>query len=494
MRDALAPVLGAAGLSVRDTPPGLALRRVTSREVTAIARDDIAVGDGPLASRRRPDPSEEVGQLSLGYVDRERDYLAGTVTAKRLSGSAAAAENSGLVLDLQGARRAAERMLLELTSGRDTLEFALPPSMAALEVGDAISLEGQGEGPFEITEIRDGAVRRVTARAVPPVTEAAIVVDRPRSAVAAAPVARALPVMVAAHLPPEPAAPLVSRLMLAASASPWPGHVAVNDAATGARVARLGRNAAMGELTEPLGAGPVALWDQANALTVTLYSGHLAPADDAAVFAGTNRVAVELDTGGWEVIGFAEAALLSPSAYRLSQLLRGQMGTALGVASAGRRVVVLDGRAVMSPVPAAWLGEEVALRAYAGAADPTGTPFTADLGLAPILPLAPVHLRARRNAGTGDVTLDWVRRSRADTDSWTPADAPHDNPPEAYRVTILDGSTPVRTTEVAAPSLVYAAAEQAADFGAPPASFAFTVAQLSPVYGPGHAAAGAFDA
>jgi hypothetical protein len=60
-------------------------------------------------------------------------------------------------------------------------------------------------------------------------------------------------------------------------------------------------------------------------------------------------------------------------------------------------------------------------------------------------------------------------------------------------VTIYDGVTPVRTADVTAPSLTYAAAEQTADFGAPPAAFAFTVAQRSAVFGLGHEAEGAFD-
>ena len=64
--------------------------------------------------------------------------------------------------------------------------------------------------------------------------------------------------------------------------------------------------------------------------------------------------------------------------------------------------------------------------------------------------------------------------------------------PEAYRVTIFDGATPVRSIAATGPAAIYSAAEQTADFGAPPPDFVFTVAQLSPLYGPGHAAEGVF--
>jgi hypothetical protein len=104
-----------------------------------------------------------------------------------------------------------------------------------------------------------------------------------------------------------------------------------------------------------------------------------------------------------------------------------------------------------------------------------------------------VHLRARRLAGSDDIAFDWARRSRADTDGWAADDAPHDPLPEAYRLTILGGVAGPRGIDTAVPQAVYAAAEQAADFGGPAATFAYTVAQLSPLYGPGHQTEGNFD-
>jgi hypothetical protein len=488
-RDAMAPVLSASGLSVRDDAEGLVFARTSARAPLEVS--DVAVADGPLAARTRPDPSEAVGQVALGYFDRERGYLAASVTAMTLAGGAAAAERSALVLDPPAARRAAERMLIDQASQRDTLEFALPHSALALEVGDAVTLAGQGDGPFEVTAIRDGEVRKISARAIPPVLEAAIVSDAPRAA-AIEPPARALPLMLAAHLPAE-AGGSASRLLLAASASPWPGRVIFNDEATGANVGRLDRNAVVGVLTEPLVPGPLATWDMANAATVNLRSGHLASMDDAVVLAGGNRIAVETEAG-WEIIGFAAAELVSPGTYRLTRLLRAQGGTDFAMTGAGEdaSVIVLDGRPLAADVPAGWLGETIALRAYAGAGDPDGSLFGADLGLGPILPLAPVHLRAVRTVG-GDVTLSWTRRSRADTDSWAAMDAPLDNVPEAYRVTIFDGLDPVREITAGSPSATYAAVEQTADFGGFPDSFGFSVSQVSPVYGPGHEALGAFD-
>ncbi|MDB5540128.1 MAG: hypothetical protein JWQ89_1855 [Devosia sp.] len=491
-RDATGSALAAAGLSVRDGAEGLELVRPGAVAAT-IAAEGLVKDDGPLAARRRPDPSEEVARLALGFVDRERDYLAGTVTAMRAEGAATSSENSGLVLDAASARSAAEQLLMAASAQRDTLEFALPPSAAALEVGDVVAVTGEGEGPFEIAEIRDGLARKISARALPPVLRAAVLSDRP-ARVAAGPAPAAEPVLVAAHLPPDAGAPGQSRLLLAAYATPWPGEVDVQLVATGAGIARLSRAAAVGELVTPLTAGPVHVRDR-RSVEVSISGGHLAPVDFEVALAGANRIAVETDAGEWEVLGFGSAELVAAGRYRLTDLLRGLGGSdvAMGPATVGNRVVVLDGNVAVLPVEPDWLGGELALRAFAGRHDATGTAFSAVLGLGSVLALPPVHLRAVRGAG-GDIALSWVRRSRADAGAWAAMEVPLEHVPEGYRVTIFDGATAVRSFEVSAPAATYAAAAQVADFGALAAAFAFTVAQLSPVFGAGHAEAGSFNA
>ena len=493
-RAALTPILAATGLAVHDTAAGLvACRPAPTAAVTVPADRLVQPPDRPAISRRRPDASEELGQLALTYADRGRDYQHGTVTAQRLEGGIASAETTRLVLDAGTARQAGERLLRERLKGRDRLDCGLPPSLLALEAGDVVALHGQGEGPFEITEIRDLAARRLTLRALPPVLNATMTAELPPTRPNTPP-ARALPLVVAAQLPAiAPAAG--SRLLLAARASPWPGHVAVLDSTTGTEMARLGRSAALGELTAPLGAGQAFTWDHAATIALRLHGGHLSGAEPAAVLAGANRLAIATDAGSWEVVAFAEAELLAPGRYRLSRLLRGQQGTrpAMGPASAGNRVLVLDAAAVSVPVPADWLGTTAALRAHAGSSDVTGTALTATLELGPVLPLAPVHLLARRLPASGDISFSWQRCSRLDADSWATQDAPHDSWPERYRLTIRDGAAAIRSIDVGQPAATYGAAEQQADFGGPASGLAYTVAQISPLYGPGHPAAGVFD-
>jgi hypothetical protein len=227
-------------------------------------------------------------------------------------------------------------------------------------------------------------------------------------------------------------------------------------------------------------------------LRVTLYAGHLASASEAAVRAGSNRIAVQNDAGDWEIIGFAEAELVAADTYELTHLLRGLDGSdfAIGASAAGNAVLVLDGHAASVPVETLWLGETLDLRAFAGRADITGQPLSVAIKTDPLLPLAPVDLSATRD-GSGDITFTWTRRSHADPNGWGANVPALDFAPESWRLTIFDGATPVRTITPTSPTATYTAPEQTADFGVP-TTFTFEIAQVSLEYGAGHAVEGEF--
>jgi hypothetical protein len=488
-RDALEPLIAASGLSLRANADGLVLGQARRAGAVVVDTDELTQDDGAVLSRRRADPAETPGRLALTFVDRERDYQVGTVTALRGAGPVASA-SLPLVLELGGARIAAEQGLLGGGRQRESLEFGLPPSALALEPGDVIDL-GIAEGPFEVTEIRDGAVRRVTARTLAAPVPIAVAMDEARSSGARG-TAPSRPVVVAAHLPPAPEDAGRSRLALAAHAQPWPGVVAIADS-NGTKLARLARRGVIGETVGGLTAGPAGLWDRAAALTVKLYGGHLAALDELAVLGGANRLAVQTSSGDWEIIGFAQAELTAPATYRLSQLLRGQGGTvpAIGTVASGAPVLLLDVRVGILPVNAQWLGTQANLLAYAGADDLVGTGLVADFDLGPVLPLAPVHVRAGRTGG--DIALSWTRCSRADGDGWGAGDAPLEYTPERYAVSIFNGATLVRSFETSGPTAIYPVANQTADFGVAAGAFQFTVQQISLVFGAGHSGRGNFN-
>jgi hypothetical protein len=77
-----------------------------------------------------------------------------------------------------------------------------------------------------------------------------------------------------------------------------------------------------------------------------------------------------------------------------------------------------------------------------------------------------------------DVAIAWIRSARLGGDAWGAAEPPVGEPAERYLLEVLDGGFPVRSAETSAPSYLYAAGDQIADFGAPPGMLQVRVAQL----------------
>lgn len=488
LRDAMGPLVETGGLVVRDGIAGISWVRPDDRAVLTLDPDHLARGEGPLIARRRGDPAEAVGRLTLGCFERARDYQAVSVMALSNDSDRNAVSQSGLVLDAGAARLAAEGALRRLNRGGDSLETALPPSLLAVEAGDLVAIEGEADGPFVVTEIRDGETRALGAKAHGDVAVGTVVPQERESVMPLPPIAAA-PVFRIAHLPRPGGG---TEFVAGAYAEPWPGSIELRDAATGAELASLGTPAHLGVLDAPLGAGPLGIWARDADLRLVLFNGHLASEPADAVLAAANRIALQHDDGGWEVIGFAQADLVAPQTYRLSGLLRGLRGTMPGPAAAGNGLLVLDGRAQAIGLEAEQVGLVRPLIAYAGPRDGQGTVLEVTADATPALPLPPVHLSAKRLA-SGDVHLAWIRRTRNGGDGWTYGEVPLDFAPETYRISIGTGVETVRIVESAALHVTYSSGEQIADFGALPESFSFSVQQVSAVLGPGMPATGVFQ-
>ena len=196
--------------------------------------------------------------------------------------------------------------------------------------------------------------------------------------------------------------------------------------------------------------------------------------------------------GDWEVIGFANAELVAPGQYRLTALLRGLEGSvqAIGTASTGRRMMVLNQTVVTLAVETDWIGESRDLRATV-AGGGAGEIVKVAPSAGPVLPLPPVHLKGSR-AADGSIALEWTRRSRADGDGWGVAEPPLEFAPENWQVEIVTGGVTVRTLSTAQCSVPYPLADQIADVGAPASGFTFSVRQVSAALGAGHGATGEF--
>jgi hypothetical protein len=196
--------------------------------------------------------------------------------------------------------------------------------------------------------------------------------------------------------------------------------------------------------------------------------------------------------GQWEVLQFGTAELVDAETYELSHLLRGQAGSEWAMAAplaAGAPFVLLDAHVVPLTKSLDDLGRPMTLRVVATDRD-HGDPTAVEIAVTPqataLMPLAPVHVRAMRT-GSG-VEISWTRRTRMGGDAWEAADVPLGEETEAYQVDILDGVDVVRTLSASSPTVLYAAADEVADFGSAQASLTVRVVQLSITAGRGFAA------
>ncbi len=208
-----------------------------------------------------------------------------------------------------------------------------------------------------------------------------------------------------------------------------------------------------------------------------------------ALLNGANAFAIESDSE-WEIVQARDCVLTAPNQYELSGFLRGRLGSGHAMRAphvVGTRIVKLDDSLVRADIaPHEWNEALLFTAPPVGgvATDARAAQTRLTLPHAALRPWAPAHLRAKRGGG-GDVSLSWVRCARAGGDYWGPGEPPLGAPSEAYLLEILDGGAVKRSIAVTSPAYIYVAADQTADFGAPPASLQIRVAELDAAGSPG---------
>jgi hypothetical protein len=502
-RGTLEPMLTAFRVDAADAGDRV-LFRGRHRPADAALDPDALVEqpDAPLVARRRAQETELASEVVLRFIDAGKDYRIGTASSRRLAGQSSRSTTVDLaaVLELPEAERRTDALLRDIWTGREQAELELPPSALAIEAGDLLTLAGSQTGRLIAERIEDSERRALSLRRVDERGVARLGASR-RNAPGTQPLWDAPEVRIVEYAPPDGTAPHAPRV--AVFADPWPGLVAVYSGTEGGgfRLASTLTNpATMGRLTAPLAVGPHGVFDRANAIEVELFGGALAGLPDIDVLAGGNAAAVMTESGRWEILQFAEAELTGPRHYRLTRLLRGQAGSEeamAGGADIGADFVLLDRAAAPLPVRADQLLLPLRFRfgpARDDHAGPTFSELTVTAEGLGLTPFAPVHLRARRDAATGDIDLTWTRRTRFGGVSWELTEIPLNEESEMYRLEILDGEIPKRSVDLTAPSYGYAAADQAADFGGPALGFTVRVAQLSATMGAGLALEEAVDA
>jgi len=481
---------GAIKFVMRGRPTATAL----SEQDLALADDEPGFGfaltraqetDLPLASR-------------IAYIDSETDYRQAVVEARRLVAASDRIASSTLpiVMDQGQAGGIGARLLQDAWEARETATFALPPSRLALDPADEVLLTAGGRTHrLRLLEVDDAGLRNIRAEATDPSIYEALTGPM-RNAAAGSAIAQTgraimafldLPLLTGTEVPWQPHA--------AAYANPWPGAELIYRSASDANVAldtSLTTPATLGVTTQDFASGPLWRWDNANELYIRLSSGTLSSQDDLSVFGGANAVAVQNETGAWEVVQFANAELTAPNAWKLTKLLRGQGGTesAMGT-TAGARVVLLDSALEQLNLSQAEYALPFNVR-YGPAGKELSDPAFQSASLQfegiGLRPYAPVQLKTAWSGA--DLILSWIRRDRAPSaDIWDQTEIPLSEASETYDIEILNASTVIRTLTATTPTVTYAAADIATDFPSGLSTFSFRVYQVSNLFGRGSAGA-----
>ena len=505
LRDAVDPVLSAFGLMAVDDVERvrIAPRRGQLGRRTFAIDDLVDTGADEALTRRRKDESGLPLVIRVSHRDTDQDARPGLAAASRTASLATdriREIRTAAFVDAARARSQADVLLQRIWGERESAEFALPPSGIDLQPGDVVTLPGDTTGGWLIQDIRDGEYRQVSATRhandvhtpAPPPLPAPRPVSRPT-------VRATSLTLIECRVPVSDAHPVI---LAAGVAVPWGPGLAIyraRDVDDLDHALTLSQPATTGRLIADLHGGPVWRWDRGNSIFVELRRGALASVSEASVLGGANRAAI--DTGdGWEIVQFRDAELIDERTYRLDVLLRGQAGSEAlvsGVKPAGARFVVLDDAVRPLPLTAGTNLVGVTTEWRFGPSDKAPSihfgALDHDVTGTSLRPLSPVHLTARRESATGDVLIDWIRRTRTGGDSWAPGDVPLGEDNEAYAVDILDpGDAVLRTVTADTPSYRYIHADQIADFGAA-GPFDVVVSQLSAVLGRGDPARRTID-
>jgi hypothetical protein len=466
-------------------------------EVTAtLDESDLveAKAEGPLYDLVRAQETELPAAAKVSFIGAEGDYARAVGEARRLTGATGriATAELPIVMEQAQAGAIAESWLFESWQARERASFALPPSRLALEPADLVEIDLGGRTRLmRLTEIADAGRREIAALAIDPAVYEPVDAA-PREIAAGAIALYGAPLLHFLDLPLLTGDEPDAAGYVAAFLQPWPGAISVyrSPGSTGFVLAGAARvRATLGVTTSALPAGPTSRWDHANTVTVTLSAGELSSKTQLEVLEGANAAAIQGAGGAWEVLQFLDAELIGERAYRLSGLLRGQVGTEGAMAGplpAGAPFVLLSSAVTRIDLAAADIG-----RAFTWKAGPANRPIDsasyatithafAGIGLRP---LSPVHIRGHRTGG--DLVLSWVRRTRKGGDSWEAVEVPFAEDSERYEVDILDGATVKRTLQSSTPTVTYTAAQQTADWGAPPPTVQVRVYQMSAVLGRG---------
>lgn len=502
-RAALEPIVDLYGIHAIEEPSGMRFLPGNAPGTAKPILDVTWDGKSAAIEATRPSEADLPTEVVIGFHDQMQDYQAGSAMSRRNHAGGMIRKATTAfpgVLDAGQARALLDDWLRRKWFEREVVGFGVADLDESTLPGRVVSLPGM-PSEFIVTETDDGSARQVSARRVMRGSPSIWRTGPSRIPSSNAPVAAGRPHAILLDLPllPGQIEPQ-DQFRLAVRQSPWRAQaVFVSPETTGYAVrGAVDYRATIGHLVGPLSASIRDRIDRHTLIDVDLLDGSLASVSAAHVLNGANAAAIQSAAGSWEVIQFEQAEEIAANRWRLSRLLRGQLGTedamAAGAAT-GASFVLLDNAVNPAGLRANEIGLTLNWRigpASASFDDANFLTLATAGGLRSRLPYAPAHLRGDK-LSSGDLALRWVRRARLNSDDWEPAEVPLDESAESYRVEVVNAAGVVRRSiTTAAPAWTYAATARLADLGAAPHAFEVRVRQVG-AFGDGIAATRHFN-
>ena len=448
-RSALEPLLALHNIQVTETNGKIIIQDQAYADKLVIDNEKLVQEEGQIKkTAKRQNELELPGEAIINHGSVFNDYEETATKSRRLEGASKRqiSLQAPIIMPESTAQQLADKKLREDWIGRQECVVTLPISEISVTLGDVIQFTDLIGKQWQVDSVERSLSQTVSLSST---------LDLPtlssnyssKSYANIIPSFYGKPNVLLLDLPllkSSDQSRVISHMV--AAASPWSGSYNVYSSfeVDGfSKRTTLSSRAIIGALCNEVSAGPQARWDNKTTLLVSLPFGSFESVSTLRVLNGNNIIALEAANGSYELIQFAHAELQEDGKWKLSRLLRAQLGTNPEMqagSNIGSNVVFLNEAIYPLELKDNEIGLDQNWRvgpARDNNSAKTYTNFIHTNNARSRMMLSPVHLRAHKTL-LGDYDVSWIRRGSVNADSWEDFEISLEVQEEKYCVKVFD--------------------------------------------------------